>query len=127
VLFWGCQTIPASGAPRYLAPGRIDGSPSLANSDAQNPYRMPLPRGGILRNLFVRHNRNGGAGTATYVVHVDGVATAITVALSTNAIGQGSDLVNSVAVVQGQTVGIAETISGGPGGSVDCEVSLELA
>jgi hypothetical protein len=106
-----------------MPPGRIDGAPPLTDS-----YRLPMPRAGTLRNLFCRHNSagGGGAGTITYVVYKNGVATAMTVALTATVVGTGSDLVNAVAVVQGDLVSLAESNSGGAV-SLDAQVTLELA
>lgn len=62
----------------------------------------------------------------TYVVLVNNVATAITVALSAAAVGVASNIVNTVAVVQGDDVSVQETNSGSAA-TVDTMVTLEFA
>lgn len=93
--------------------------------------QIPLPRGGTLRNFFVRHNAAVGNGTAvTYTVLKNGVATAIAVSLATGAIAQASDLVDTVAVVAGDRVSISAdkpAALGAGGGDLEVEASLELA
>jgi hypothetical protein len=122
VLFWGVLTVPASGMPRFLPPGRIDSSPSL-----NNVYEMIMPRAGILRSMYARHNDAAGAGVVTYTFLKNSVVTALTVSLSSAAIGQASDLVNAIAFVQGDRLSLQETITGGPGGNVDAMITAELA
>jgi len=68
--------------------------------------------------MFARHNTNNGNGNnVVYTMFVNGVAAALTVTLATMAIGQASDLVNTVAIAQGDRVNItlvkAATISNG--------------
>ena len=87
-----------------------------------------MPRAGTLRRFFVRHNTATGNGNnVVYTVMVNGVATAITVTLATGAIGQASDLVNTVAVAQGDRVSIratkAVTIANG---AINVQTSLEI-
>lgn len=65
------------------------------------------PRAGTLRNLFVRHNvALGNGNSVVYTVMINGVASAVTVTLPTGAAGQVSDLVNTVAVAQGDLVAL---------------------
>jgi hypothetical protein len=62
----------------------------------------------------------------TYTILVNGVATAITVALSAAAIGQASNIVNTVAVAQGDRVSL-RAANTNPAAGVDSQVTLELA
>jgi len=123
VLFWGTQTLPASGFPRYVPPGRIDSTPST-----QNLYDFHAPRAGVMRRMYVRHSDNGGSGTVTYTLHINGLATALTVTIAAGVVGSASDLVDNVAIVQGDLIEMVMTRpGGGSGGNVDSMVSMELA
>lgn len=123
VLTWGNETIASAADARYLSPGHDMGTASLVN-DAQ----IPAPRAGTLRNLFARHNSAAGNGNAVvYTVFVNGVATALTVSLATGAVGQASDLVNTIAVVQGARISLqaSKAVPIG-GGNIDVQVSVEV-
>jgi hypothetical protein len=77
---------------------------------APNIYEFNATRAGTLKNLFVRQNTAGtGAVVATYSLVVNGVVTALAVALSTGPVGQASNLVNTVAVAQGDRIGLEVT------------------
>jgi hypothetical protein len=81
---------------------------------------MAAPRDGTLTDLHVRHNGSGGNGNdVTYTVQVDDVDTGLTLALASGAVGQASDVVNSVAVTKGQRVDIivekAASVGANPG------------
>jgi hypothetical protein len=76
--------------------------------------------------MFARHNSAAGASIVTYTILVNGVATALVVALSAAAVGQASNLVNTVAVVQGDRVSL-RAANGNPAAGVDSQVTLELA
>lgn len=103
VLGFGDGGIGAAADTRFLSPWYGDDlSFGLLTPAAAD---IPVPRAGTLRNLFVRHNTaNGNGASVVYTIMVNGVATALTVTLATGAIGQGSDLVNSVVVAQGDRV-----------------------
>jgi hypothetical protein len=103
-LTWGDGNLGSSADTRLLHPSY--NALSTATT-VGNAVEWVAPRGGTLRNMFVRHNTANGNGTnVVYTVFVNGVATAITVTLATGAIGQASDLVNSVVIVQGDVVNI---------------------
>jgi hypothetical protein len=123
ILFFGTDNVGAAADTRFIPPGHDSGL--AVTSDR---FQLPAPRAGTLRNLFVRHNSAGGNGNSvTYTVLVNGVAVAITVALATGAIGQASDLVNSVAVAQGDQISLrAVKDLGIGGGNIDLEASLEV-
>lgn len=123
IMSWGDDSIAAGADTRYLTPG--DGATAITTSTT---YDLPLPRAGTVRNLFVRHNAAVGNGNSVvYTVMKNGVATAVTVTLATGAVGQVSDLVNSVAFAQGdritlQAVKAASIANGG----IDVEASVEI-
>jgi hypothetical protein len=122
MLFWGNDSVAASADTRFLTPGR--GVVAITTDLNQ----IPVTRSGVLRNLFARHNSAAGNGNnVVYTVMVNGVATAITVSLATGAVGQASDTVNTVAVVQGDRVSIRATKAVNiAAGTVDVETSLEI-
>jgi hypothetical protein len=114
-LTWGDGNLGSSADTRLLHPSY--NALSTATT-VGNAVEWVAPRAGTLRNLFVRHNTaNGNGNNVVYTVFKNGVATAITVTLATGAIGQASDLVNTVALAQGDVVNItavkAATIANG--------------
>jgi hypothetical protein len=66
--------------------------------------------------MFARHNTAGGSGDpATYTLLVNGVATALTVSVPTSAVGQASNLVDTVAVAAGDVLSLSiDSASLGP-------------
>jgi hypothetical protein len=78
--------------------------------------------------MIVQHNAAAGNGAnVVYTVWLNGAPTAMTVTLATGAIGQGSDLVNTVAVVQGDRVALAATKAATiAGGGLVVDVTMEL-
>lgn len=103
---WGADDVGAAAESRFLTPGH---GPAASLTD---DFQVPVPFVGAssVRCLFVRHNlANGNGNNVDYTVFVNGVATAITVSLATGAVGQGSDMVNAVAIVQGDRVSIQAT------------------
>jgi hypothetical protein len=88
-----------------------------------------MPRAGTIRNLFVRHNAAAGNGNpVTYTVMKNGVATLLTVSGNTGVVGQASDLVNTVAVVQGDRIAVRITKAAAiGGGAVRSVITMELA
>jgi hypothetical protein len=122
VLLFGAGTVGASQTVRYLYPGYDD---NLAQTVV---IEMVAPYAGTLRFFYVRHNAAGGNGNAVdYEVLVNGAATGITVNLATGAIGQGSDLANTFAVVAGDRIGIEVTKASNVGaGAVDVAATLDL-
>jgi hypothetical protein len=122
-LVWGVDSIVTAAGIRFIPPGHDNGF--AVTTDI---YQLPLPRAGTLRNLFVRHNSAGGNGTVvTYTILVNGVATLITAALATGAVGQASNLVAGFAAAQGArvTLQVNKPVSIG-GGNVDLVATLEL-
>jgi hypothetical protein len=124
-LFWGIDNVGAAAGSRFIPPGRNNGLAITTDL-----FQLPCSRGGTIRNLFVRHNSpGGGLAPVTYVILVNGIATAITVVLATGVVGQASDLVNTVVVVAGDRVSLRadKPVGGIGGGNVDVQAELELA
>lgn len=95
----------ANADTRFLHPSYNGQATASAGTVADPVVDWVVPRGGTLRNMFSRHNSAKGNGNSVvYTVFVNGVITAMTVTLATGAIGQASDLVNSVVVAQGDRI-----------------------
>jgi hypothetical protein len=106
-LTWGAATIAAAADSRAIAPG-FDAT--TAPLFPATMYDSACPRAGVLRNLFARHNAAAGNGAAvTYTIYHNGVVTLLSVMLATGAVGQASNLVNAVAVAQGDRIQIVAT------------------
>lgn len=104
---WGATNLSNTADTRVIPPGYNDGV--ILNTDT--PRGFGAPRAGTFRNLFVRHNlTNGNGNSITYTLRVNGVLTALTATLATGAVGQASDLANSVAVVQGDLIEMVRII-----------------
>jgi hypothetical protein len=105
-LLFGDDSISNTTTVRYLTPGFDDGVAETSVTEIR------LSRAGTLQSMRVRHNTAGtGAATLTYTLLIDGVATALAVAMS-NTAQDGSNLVNSVAVTAGQRATIQVEKSG---------------
>jgi len=101
--FFGNVNVGAAADIRYSSPGR-DNAAIAVTSDLM---QIPIRKAGTLRQLYVRHNSAGGNGNnVSYVAVVNGVATLITATLASGAVGQASDLVNTVAVAIGDRVSL---------------------
>jgi hypothetical protein len=124
ILGFGAGNINAAANTRFLDPW-YGGNTSVALLTITD---HPCPRAGTLKNLFVRHNAADGNGnTVVYTVMLNGVATLLTVTLATGAIGQASDLVNSVVVAQGDRIGLRAVKALAIGGaSVLVQADMEL-
>jgi len=66
---------------------------------------------GVLRRFYVRHGNPSGANTMTYTLMLNGVATGVVLALASGSTLQ-SDLVSSVAVTTGDSLGVQVNNSG---------------
>lgn len=103
VLHWGASSVSNTVVTRFLFPGYENG---IAQGSL-SPYRMPRP--GVLRNFFVRHNAPAGNGLdVVYTVRLNGIVTALTVALASTG-SDGSDLVSRVVVALGDLIDIRVT------------------
>jgi hypothetical protein len=124
LLTWGNSNVGAAADTRYLSPGRDNSAIAVTTDVAQ----VVMTRAGTVSKLWARHNAAAGNGNAVvYTVMKNGAATGITVSLVTGAIGQASDLVNTVAVAVGDRLSIqASKASGIAGGAVEAQISLEV-
>jgi hypothetical protein len=123
ILTFGDSSLAAGADTRFLDPSyQAGGTAGIVIVE------QCVTRAGTLKNLVVRVQTGGGLGNTTYTVMVNGVATAITVTVANPTPGQQIDIVNSVAVLQGDRVAIRavkNNAGGAPG--IRCIASLELA
>jgi hypothetical protein len=77
--------------------------------------------------MFGQHNIAGGSGpVATYTLLVNGVATALAVSVPTGAVGQASNLVDTVVVAQGDLLSLTvDSASFGPN-LVGAKISVQF-
>jgi hypothetical protein len=122
-LAWGDDNVSATTTTRYLTPGRNKGTATITAGENE----WPMPRAGTARNLFVRHNSAVGNGASVvYTLFVNGAATALTVTLASGAVGQASDLANTVAVAQGDRLELVATKAAAIGnGALNVQASVE--
>jgi hypothetical protein len=103
-LIFGAQRTLTAAGPHYLFPGYAQADPRNSNT-----AQMIAPRAGTLRNLFVLHNVVGvGAGSIQYRLLLNGAPTLLLVSLLATA-ASGSNLVNTVAVAQGDLLSLEMT------------------
>jgi hypothetical protein len=123
MFIWGALTSLQTPPPRFLFPGYAEANPLL-----QNAAEFLSPRAGTARNMHVYHNGVGAPATnLTYTLWVNGVATALTVTLAANAVS-ATDLVNTVAIAQGDRLAVRLTKAGALNQPVDRPiVSVEIA
>lgn len=104
IMLWGDDGILTSTTTRYLTPGYDDGTAETT------PAELPMPPG-TYRAMRVRQNTAGvGAATITYRLEIDGVGSALLVAMA-NTAQNGSDLVNAVVVAVAHLARVAVTKS----------------
>jgi hypothetical protein len=104
IIMFGAQNISAAVATRYLYPGFSNNQAPTAPAAPDTPPSYRVPRAGTIRNLYLRQNDPRGNGNViTYTLLKNGVATALTVTIASTAY-DASDLVNSVAVAQGDRI-----------------------
>lgn len=123
-LVFGNESVGSDATVRYLDPGYGNSSTS-----ATAAISVISPRAGTLRNMFVRHHGlTNSPNTVTYTVQINGVDTTLTTALAANSAGVASNVVNTVAVAQGDRITIKVTKSGSIGaGSLKVVASMEIA
>jgi hypothetical protein len=108
-------------------------TPGFENDTATaTQRRIVTPRAGTLRNLYIYFNAAPGAANATiltFTLTVNGVATALTVSRAANAgIGFTANLVNTVAVVSGDTISLSAAYAANIGsGALGITATCELA
>lgn len=122
MLAWGNRGISATTTTRFLAPFYDD---SLAKTSV---VQFRVTRDGTLRKLRVWQSSPAGNGNdIVYTVRVEGVATALSVTMASTAT-DGADLVNEIAVVDGDRIDIEVTKAAGVGASPsDIMAVLEFA
>lgn len=101
----GVDDLPTVGGTYRLAPW------NEAITAGAAVFEWSAPADGTLRNFFVRHNVAGVGGDITYEWYLNGAATGLLVTLSAAGI-VGSDLVNSVNVLQGDRLELRATHAG---------------
>lgn len=100
---FAAESVGSTTTPRYIPPGYNDfTAPAIAVS-------FPATRNGTLRNLMVMHNVPGTSpNVVDYTVRVNGVPTALTVGLASNA-ASGSNTADTVAIQEGDSIDIEVT------------------
>jgi hypothetical protein len=123
ILGWGNSSISAGADTRFLDAWYNQNTAPLVVTGG-----LVAPKAGTLKNLAVRHNvANGNGNTVVYTVMKNAVATAITVTLASNAIGQALDTVNTVAVAQGDVISLrAVKAASIANGTQEVTVTLQL-
>lgn len=118
IIAWGNQSVGGPDSLRYMDPWGAQNQ--IAGTDGTTNARTVAPRAGTISNLFVRHaNPQGNGNDITYTVRINGVLSALAVTLASDA-SQASNLVDSVAVAQGDNVDIeVSKPNGGVGNSPD--------
>jgi hypothetical protein len=121
ILLFGANSVGASTTTRYLYPSYDD---RLAQTIA---VQFTAPFAGTLSALYMRQNVPSGNGNSiVYTVRVNGVPTLLAVALASTGT-TGSNLVNAVAVAQGDVIDIEVTKAAGVASSPsDIAGSLKL-
>lgn len=123
-LVFGNESVGSDTAARFLDPGYGAGATSTTAA-----ISVISPRAGTLRNLFVRHHgATTSANIVTYTAQINGVDTQLKVSLAANSGGTMSDVVNTVAVAQGDRITIKVTKSASIGtGALKVVASMEVA
>jgi hypothetical protein len=121
-LTFGADDIGAGADTQFIALG------TNALSFTTDVHQLPLPYANTVKNFFIRHNTaNGNGQSVSYTIMKNGVATAITAALATGAIGQGGDITHTVAYVAGDTISLRAVKALAIGaGTLDVQVSIQL-
>jgi hypothetical protein len=121
VLFWGAGNVAGTAVTRFLRPGYQSGVAPVTG------VRLPITRAGTLQRMFVRCRVAGaGATNITYTVLLNGVATALAVAMLPTAVS-ASNVVNTVVVAAGDFIEIQVTKAAIGASPTDIEVCVEEA
>lgn len=99
-IIFGAESVSNAPNTRFLYPGNVD---ITASSSIKN---MIATRSGTLRNLNVLHNDPDGNGNSiVYTVLINGTPSSLTVTMASTD-STGSDLVNTVAISAGNSIGM---------------------
>lgn len=125
VIGFGANSVTNSTTTRYLCPWFED---AIAETAGATNARITVPRAGTLRNMYIRHgNPLGNGNDIVYTLRVNAVASLLTATLASTG-GTVSDLVNTVAVVAGDTIDVEVTKALGIGSSpTNITATMELA
>lgn len=120
-LIWGANTLTATTTTRYLFPGNANATAS------SSVIQFRVPRAGTLQNMRVLQNGPSGNGNAiVYTLRVGGAPSLLSVSMASTD-SDGSDLVNTVAVLAGDLLDVEVTKALSIGSSPsDTVLSLEL-
>jgi hypothetical protein len=99
---FGTLASSAATAARYLAPG----AGQLIESTTE--IQMAFPRAGVIRNMRIDCDAGIGGGTNTYTLRINGVASALSIAILNTATSGGPDT-SQVAIAAGALVSMQVT------------------
>jgi hypothetical protein len=113
VLVWGKQTLLDLPTPCFLPPGYDNSSTTTAD-----PIALRAPRDGKLSDLWIDQNAPGaGPGNLSYTVRVNGAPT-ILAAITPLGDASDSNVVDTIAVAEGDEIDLRVTVDGLEGESV---------
>jgi len=107
LLVWGKLRLDDLPTPCFVPPGYDNSSATTVD-----PITLRAPRDGALSHLWIEQKSPGvGPGIITYTVRVNGIATALAVAI---AIGTASDsnVADRVSVLEGDEIDVWATVAG---------------
>ena len=122
VLYWGNGDIATNTPARFMSPGYEE------TAAPTNTIAFAVPSAGTLQNFRIHcRTATGNGNPAVYTIRKNGVATALTISLASNAT-DGSDLAHTVAFAAGDLIDITVTKAATIGTSpADVMASVELA
>lgn len=110
ILGFGNNSIASNTTTRFLDPWYSD---DQAETNGTQNSRITILQAGVIDQMRVRHgNPNGNDNAIVYTLRKNAVAQTLTVSLGSNT-GAGSDLVNTVAVVAGDTIDVSAAKAAG--------------
>lgn len=127
ILVFGAKNITATTTTRYLFPSYGDSTAPTAPGGSDTPPSYRMPRAGTIRKMYVRQNAPKGNGEdIVYTLIKNGAPTTLTTSIASTAY-DASDLVNSVAIAQGDLLDIEVTKALSIGTSpVDILITMEF-
>ncbi|MFA5387360.1 MAG: hypothetical protein WC322_03100 [Candidatus Paceibacterota bacterium] len=102
---FGAYGVGVTTTTRYLVPGYTPNTAPIITS------ALRLVRAGTLKNLRVQHNLTGTGSAIIYTVHVNGVATTLTVSVNAGSVS-GADTTHTVSVSADDRVELVVTKPG---------------